>query len=77
MKRHVARIVAVCSLALAAPGVARGQDSTPVAATFPVTPDPAKCRVDVRPVEEFLAIRAGAIPVAISPVASAVEIPLG
>ncbi len=77
MKRPVALVAALLLLALLGPAVALAQDTTPVAGTFPVTPDPAECQVEPRSAEEFLAISAGATPTAAAPVASAVEVPLG
>ncbi len=77
MKRVVALVVALCSLAFAGPAVTLAQEATAAAGTFPVTPDPAECQVQPRSVEEFLAISAGATPIAAAPVAAAAEVPLG
>ena len=79
----VALLAALLVAALAAghaPGLA--QDATPAA--FPVTPDPAECRVAPRPPEEVLALLAGTPAAAASPtvgrlsaVGSEAELPAG
>ncbi|MDP9370791.1 MAG: hypothetical protein M3Q03_21400 [Chloroflexota bacterium] len=77
MNHLVALVVALLLLAVAGPAAVLGEDGTPAVGTFPVTPDPAECRVTPRTIEEFLVISAGATPVAAAPVATAVEVPLG
>ena len=54
-----------------------GQGTTSAGKIFPVTPDPAECRVAGRSVEELLAINASVTPTASAPAPTTVEIPLG
>ncbi len=78
MKSLVALVAALFSFALIGSGVALAQESTPVAGTFPVTPDPAECQVEERAREEFLVLNAEATPEEFAtPVGTAVEVPLG
>ncbi len=78
MKGLVALVAALFSFALMGSGVALAQGSTPMAGTFPVTPDPAECQVEERAREEFLVLNAEATPEEFAtPVGTAVEVPLG
>ena len=75
MKPFTALVIALVSLALLGSAVSFAQDATPAASTFPITPDPAECQVEARPVEDFLAAAAGATPGAAAE--TVVEVPLG
>lgn len=54
-----------------------GQGTTSAGKIFPVTPDPAECRLVGRSVEELLAINASVTPTASAPAPTTVEIPIG
>ena len=83
--RRISVFVPVVALAFVWPLPALGggraalaQDATPAAQAFPMTPDPAECTVEPRPVEEFVAIAAAATPVAAAAARrETVEVPVG
>ncbi len=77
MRRLVALVTALCSLALSGPAVALVQEATPAAGGFPITPDPAECQVEARTVDEFVAVLGAATPTTPDPVGTTVEVPLG
>lgn len=82
--RRVSVLVALVAAAFVAAWLVFGagrsvaaQDATPVAAAFPLTPDPAECQVARRPVEEFVTVITQATPVAVPPGAATVDVPVG
>ena len=77
MKPFIALVIALVSLALLGSAVSVAQEATPAAGTFPITPDPAECQVEARPVEDFLAAAAGATPEATPAAETVAEVPLG
>lgn len=77
MKRLTVLVVALVSLVLVGPAVVLAQEATPAAGTFPITPDPAECQEEVRPIQEFLAINAAATPTGGMAETETVEVPVG
>ena len=80
MPRFVALVAALLALGLlGSAGLA--QEATPAAgvAAFPLTPDPAECTVEPRPVEEAVALVAQATPAAAAAAepAETVAVPVG
>ncbi len=77
VKRLVLLVVTLVSLGLLGPAVARAQEATPTAGTFPITPDPAECQAEARDVEELIGLAAGATPAGGTTEAETVEVPVG
>ncbi|MDP9355047.1 MAG: SH3 domain-containing protein, partial [Chloroflexota bacterium] len=62
---------------VAADFLAPAQEATPAAGALPVTPGPAECRAEPRPVAEVLAINAEATPTAGRAETETFEVPVG
>ena len=77
VRRLVALVIALCSLALGGPAVTLAQEATPAAGGFPITPDPTECQVEARTVDEFVAVLGAATPTTPDLVGTTVEVPLG
>ncbi len=77
MRRLVALVMALFSLALVGPAVALAQEPTSPAAGFPITPDPAECQVEPRDLEAFVAISAAATPAGEMAEPTTVAVPVG